>query len=208
MGASDFSLATGAGYISAELFGFMIPIFILVLTVGTGAAAIAGSEERGTLDLLLSHPIRRRSVLLQSAALIAVESFVFGAVIVVSLVIANPLANLQIALMNLLGAALGLVALGVLFGWFALAVGAATGSRSLALGMTGAIAVLTYLAGSLAGFVDFLHFAKWLSPFFYATSGSPLEHGYPWWHAAVLALAAVGVLLGGAHRFDRRDLAS
>ena len=208
MGASDFDISTGAGYVSGELFGFMIPIFILILTIGAGAAAIGGAEDRGTLDLLLSHPISRRRVLLQSAALIAVEAAIFGTVVVATLAIATPLADLQIAFVHSVGAAFGIVMLGIAVGWTALAVGAATGSRSLALAVTGTVAAITYLLGSLSGLVDFLHNAKWISPFFYANDGSPLVHGYTWWHAHVLAAFGVVALAVGAELFDRRNLSN
>ena len=208
MGASDYSMATGAGYVSGELFGFMIPIFILVLTIGAGAGAIGGAEERGTLDLVLAQPISRRRVLMQSAALVAVDAALFGVVIVVALAVANPLADLQIAFLHLVGAVAGIVLLGIVFGWFALALGAATGSRGLALGLAGGLGALTYLAGNLSGLVDFLHWAKWASPFWYATNGSPLDKGWVWWHALPLIGAALVVLVIGARAFERRDLAS
>ncbi len=208
MGASDYDISTGAGYVSGELFGFMIPIFVLVLTIGAGAAAIGGAEERGTLDLVLSHPIARRRVLMQSAALVAIESFIFGLVIVVSLAIASPLTDLRIGFANLVGAATGIAMLGLAVGWVALAIGAATGSRVIALAVTGSVSALTYLAGSLAGLVDFLHNARWFSPFFYANSGSPLEHGYTWWHGGVLAAVGVVAIVIGANAFDRRNIAN
>jgi len=208
MGASDYSMSTGAGYVSGELFGFMIPIFVLVLTIGAGGAAIGGAEASGTLDLVLSHPITRRRVLGQSAALIAIEAAVFGAVIVVALSIASPLADLKVTFTDCVGAVAGIVLLGIVFGWTALAIGAVTGSRGLALGLSGALAALTYLVGNLSGLVDFLRWGKWVSPFWYATSGSPLEHGYVWWHALPLLGVAAVVLAAGAVVFDRRDLAA
>lgn len=208
MGASGFSMATGAGYVSGELFGFMIPIFILVLTIGAGAGAIAGAEDRGTLDLVLSHPISRRRVFAQSAALVIVDAALFGLVIVVSLAIANPLADLQIAFTDMIGAVVGVALLGVVFGWMALAIGSATGSRGLALGLTGGLGALTYLAGNLSGLVDFLHWAKWVSPFWYATSGSPLDYGYVWWHALPLLGLSVVLFAMGMLRFERRNLAA
>lgn len=208
MGASDYDISTGAGYVSGELFGFMIPIFILILTIGAGAAAIGGAEERGTLDLVLSHPISRRRVLMQSAALIAVEASIFGLVIVLVLTIATPLADLEISFFNSVGAAFGVVCLGIAFGWIALALGAATGSRGLALAITGSVAAITYLLGSLSGLVDFLHNAKWISPFFYANDGSPLAHGYTWWHALVLGAIGVVALFVGNSLFDRRNLSN
>ena len=56
-GQADFTSA--AGYLGSELFAFMIPALFLVASVGNGAGAIAGEEERGTLDLLLSFPRSR-----------------------------------------------------------------------------------------------------------------------------------------------------
>lgn len=208
MGASDYDISTGAGYVSGELFGFMIPIFILILTIGAGAAAIGGAEERDVLDLLLSHPISRRRVLLQSAALIAVEAFVFAAVITATLAIATPLADLQIEFAHAVGASFGIAMLGIAVGWSALAIGAITGSRSLALAITGSVAAITYLAGSLSGLVDFLHNAKWVSPFFYANDRAPLVNGYTWWHALVLAAVGVLSLAVGSILFDRRNLSN
>ena len=208
MGASDYSMSTGAGYVSGELFGFMIPIFVLVLTIGAGGAAIGGAEANGTLDLVLSHPIMRRRVLVESAALVAAESVVFGAVIVACLSIASPLADLQVSFVNSLGAVTGIVLLGTVFGWVALAIGAMTGSRGLALGLSGAVAAATYLLGNLSGLVEFLRWGKWASPFWYATSGSPLEHGYVWWRALPLLGVGLVALVAGAAVFDRRDLAA
>lgn len=208
MGAADYSMSTGAGYVSGELFGFMIPIFVLVLTIGAGGAAIGGAESSGTLDLVLSHPITRRRVLLQSAALIAIEAVVFGAVIVLALTIASPLADLQVSFTNAVGAVAGIVLLGVALGWLALALGAATGSRGLALGLSGALAALTYLLGNLSGLVSFLRWGKWASPFWYATNGSPLEHGYVWWHALPLLGTGAVFLLVGSILFERRNLSS
>ena len=38
----------------------MAPLILLIFAVGAGADAVAGEEERGALDLLLAHPLRRR----------------------------------------------------------------------------------------------------------------------------------------------------
>ena len=47
----------------ARSFSSLGPILFLVFVVGSGARAVAGEEEAGTLDLVLSTPIRRRQVL-------------------------------------------------------------------------------------------------------------------------------------------------
>ena len=67
--------ATGAGYLGIELFSFMVPLLLLVAAIGAGARAIAGEEERGTMDLLLSNPIGRSRVVLEKGAAIVSSSW-------------------------------------------------------------------------------------------------------------------------------------
>jgi ABC-2 type transport system permease protein len=50
-GELDYS--SPAGYLGIELFSFMVPLLLLIAAIGAGSNAIAGEEERGTLDLLL-----------------------------------------------------------------------------------------------------------------------------------------------------------
>ena len=41
------SITSGPGYLDAELFSFMLPLFVLVLAIGSGARAFAGEEDAG-----------------------------------------------------------------------------------------------------------------------------------------------------------------
>ncbi len=52
------------GYLDAELFSFMLPLFVLVLAIGSGARAFAGEEDAGRLELVLSYPVRRSRAVL------------------------------------------------------------------------------------------------------------------------------------------------
>ncbi len=61
-GGAEFDYTSPAGYLGIELFSLMVPLLLIIAAVATGAAAIAGEEERGTLDLLLSLPLTRRRV--------------------------------------------------------------------------------------------------------------------------------------------------
>lgn len=206
-GVSDMDFSSGSGYLAGELFGFVIPLLILMLTIGAGGAVIGGAEERGLLDLVLSYPVRRSRVLLESAALIVLLALAFGAVVMLSLLVMDPIVSLRLSLPNLLGTVVGLTLLGIVLGWLSLVVGALTGSRGRALAVSGSVAAVAYLASSLAQLVDVLRPARLLSPFWYATSGSPLVSGYTWWYGLVLLAMAGFVLVIGVVRFDRRDLA-
>jgi ABC-2 type transport system permease protein len=146
-------------------------------------------------------------VLLQNAAVVAAEALLLGAVVAVTLLLADPVVDLRLSRANLIGTILGAVLLGVLFGWLSLVVGAATGSRAIGLGATSAFAALAYLGSTLPELVDGIRPVRWFSPFWYATSGSPLALGFDWWHALVLLALAVVVLAAGVVLFDRRALA-
>ena len=82
-GAIDYTSA--AGYLGGELFSFMVPLLLLLAAIGAGARAIAGEEEVGTLELLLSCPISRRRLVLEKLAALVVETTALGVVLLVSL---------------------------------------------------------------------------------------------------------------------------
>ena len=53
------------GFLNGELFFLMYPLLLLIYAIGFGSGAIAGEEERGTLDLLLYNPINRWRLVLE-----------------------------------------------------------------------------------------------------------------------------------------------
>ena len=100
------------------------------------------------------------------------------------------------------------VLLAIAFGSIALAVGAGTGRRSVAIGLTAGIAAGSYLIDVLALSVDGLGWLQRLSPFFFYREADPIAHGLDPWDAAVLgaiAIVATGIAVAA---FDRRDLAA
>ena len=69
LGGSD--LVSPSGYLRTQLLAFFLPMVLLVLGMGRGAALLAGEEEDRTLDLLLAQPISRsRLYLVKSAAVV------------------------------------------------------------------------------------------------------------------------------------------
>ena len=59
------TISSPVGYLRSEIFSTMGPLLLLILAIGAGARAIAGEEERKTLDLLLANPVTRRTVVMQ-----------------------------------------------------------------------------------------------------------------------------------------------
>jgi ABC-2 type transport system permease protein len=200
-------LASPAGYLQATVFGIIVPLLLILFAAATGARAIAGDEEAGTLDLVLAHPVSRGGLALQRFAALALATLALGAVVLlVLLALAGP-AGLEIAAGNLAAMVLHLVLLGICFGALALALGGIVGRRGPVLAGTAAIAVLAYFANTLAPQVDTLAWLRRLSPFYYYSGGEPLRRGLQFGDAATLCAIAAVLVAVGTLVFDRRDVA-
>jgi ABC-2 type transport system permease protein len=199
---------TPAGYLGIELFSLMVPLLLLIAAIGTGAGAIAGEEERGTLELLLANPVSRTQVVLEKSVALVLEIAALGLVLWLALWIGAISAGMDISAGRLASATVSAVVLALAYGALALLLGAATGRRVLAIGVTAAAGVAAYLVNGLAPLVHALEIPQKLSPFYHYAAGDPLRHGLAWSHVLVLvAITAVATALApGA--FSRRDVSS
>jgi ABC-2 type transport system permease protein len=93
------------------------------------------------------------------------------------------------------------------FGALAYAVGAATGSRSLALGVGAAAGVLGYLANGIIPLVEGLEWVEALSPFGWLVGGDPLRNGIRLGDSSLMAGLVVVLVASGTWAFNRRDIA-
>lgn len=202
----ELSLGTPVGYLQSELFSFMGPALILVFAIGAGARSLAGEEEQGTLDLLVVTPITRRMIVLQKFAAMALTALGLGVVLWISAVVVGRLFGLDVAIPDIAAATLHLLLLGVAFGAIAMFLGAWRGRRALALGITSALAVGTFILNAFAPTVDGFAWAARLSPFFYYGDSLPLRNGLQIGHASVLVAIATVALVATVAAFDRRDL--
>lgn len=173
------SMSTGAGYLNAELFSLMLPAIFIVFAVGRGARLIAAEEEDGTLELLLTMPISRTAVLLQKAAGLVVELFVLTVVLLAATCATSSIFGLDVGVLAATNGALAMGLLGLEFGLIALALSAASGRRTFAVGVTSAIAGASYLVYLAAQLVESLRPLRNVSPFHQAISGGPIGDRFP-----------------------------
>lgn len=202
----SFDYTSPAGYLGVELFSLIVPLLLIIAAVATGAGAIAGEEDRGTLDLLMSLPLTRRRVTAEKLGAMAAEVVALGLVLLVALWIGVQAIDMGVSLAHLAAVTLAAVLLAMGFGALALFLGAATGSRGVAIGVTSALAVAAYLVNSLAALVSQLEAAQRFTPFYHYSAPDPLRNGFSGWHLVAL-LAVVGVASAAALVVvDRRDL--
>ncbi len=206
MGFTD--MTTPAGYLGATTFGLLGPLLMIVFGTAWGSRAIAGEEESGRLDLVLAHPVSRWSVLLQRTLAGLAALTVAGLALCVALIVASRFADFsQLSIMDIAAASLQLVLLGALFGALALAVGAASGRRGLAIGVVAIVGVIAYFGNTLGPSLDLTAWLRDVSPFHYYSGGEPLRNGFQLIDALVLLVTSIALVVLGGLAFDRRDVA-
>jgi ABC-2 type transport system permease protein len=204
----DLNIASGAGFLGSEVFSFWAPIVLVAVAIAAGAAAIAGEEERGTLDLLLSLPVSRMHCLLEKLAALVVETFALAAVLWILLVIGAYSSGMGVSAGNLGAAVLGALLFALDFGTLALLIGAGTGRKALAIGISATLAVAADVLNALAPLASWLKDVKLVSPYYYYSSGDPLRHGVPATYTLILLAIAIVFAALALPFFRRRDIAA
>jgi ABC-2 type transport system permease protein len=201
---ADFT--TAAGYLNTELLSFMGPLLVLVYAIGAGSTAVAGEEDRHTLDLLLANPLSPGRVVVEKfVALVGGVALLMGA-LWVALIAEGALAGLDAPIANAAAAAVHLGALGVEFGALALLVGALSGHLGASRAVPGLVAVLSYLVNGFGQLVAGLRPLRPFSPFYAYNGHDPLRTGV-WVPGLVVLTATTAVLVGAAAAaFSRRDI--
>ncbi len=199
------AMLNGSGYLNAELFSIMLPVLFVIFGIARGARMIAGEEEAGTLEVLLVTPVSPVRLLLQQAAALATTLGALGVVLFLAIAGASGVFGLGVPVGQAAAAALAMALLGLEHGYLALAVGAVTGRRSLAIAGASVVAVLGYVLYIAGQLVDRVSHWQPVSPFYQAIHGGPLGGGLPvsfgWIILATLAFVAVA-----APVFNRRDI--
>lgn len=200
-------LASAAGYLDGTVFALTAPVLLIIMALAMGTRAIAGEEEEGQLDLVLSHPVSRGRLLLERAAALALAVTLGGLAVFITLWLARaPTGLTDVLPAGLAAASLLLTLLGLVYGALALCIGAATGRPGLSTAVAGLAAVLGYMGHTFAPGVEQLAWLRHLSPFHYALAGSPLRDGLAWGDAAVLLGAAALLIALALWLFSRRDI--
>jgi ABC-2 type transport system permease protein len=199
------AMTSGTGYFNVELFSMMLPIIFLVFGISRGARLVAGEEEAGTLEVLASVSVPRLRILGEKALVLVTSLTALGVVTLLATSATSGLFGMDVPVGEALAASAAMALLGMEFGLIALAVGAFSGHRGLALGTASALATASYLLFVAGVFVEAVESWRVVSPFQQALEGGPIGGG---WRAAFLLMPLVGALVTAAsgRRFDRRDL--
>lgn len=199
------SLTSPVGWMNANVYSNFLPLIVLVITLGYGAGCVAGQDEAGTLSLVVTLPRTRRAILWQKAAVLALVALP-TVVAVWAVALVGRALELTIDPWHLTGTTLTVLLLGIDFGVLAMLIGAITGTRGEALGISSGVAAAMYLISSLAPVTDWIKPLRFLSLFYWAIGNGQLEDGITIGQVGVLVAVAVVMLAFAVTAFDRLDV--
>lgn len=201
------TMNTMEGFLSLELFSFFFPALTLGFGITYGGGAIGSEEESGTLDVLLSYPISRRSVLVQKFAATGVFASLVLIATIAGLMLGIVIIDSTINVGNLLAAVLNVGLLTLLFGTLALALTGVGLSRGAASGISAGLAAITFLLNGLAPLADLPDVLRHITPWYYYDATEVILSGFVPLNAAVLFVGVLLLLVVGLVGFQRRDIA-
>ncbi|MEV4569029.1 ABC transporter permease subunit [Nonomuraea sp. NPDC049419] len=199
-------ITSGAGYLQTVVYQLFVPMLFIACATLLANRALAGPEEAGTLELVVTLPVDRRRLVLDKFLALAVALVVVAAVTLLVAVAMSALVRTGVPFDRILAAQVGVLLLALFFGALALAVGAVAGRRAAASSAVGVWAVLGYAVVTVGRSWDAVAWLRWLSPFHYYADGRPLYEGLPVTDYLVLAGATAVLALTAVLAFDRRDV--
>ena len=198
-------LSSSAGWLNGNIYANFLPLVMLLVTIGFGAAALAGQDEDGTLCLVAVLPLRRRTIALEKIAAMAVQAALVAAATGVCVSIGRSF-DLAVTFGNVVSISVTVCLLGLDFGLVTMAAGAFTGRRGSAIGLGATLAAVSYLIGSLAAVVSWIRPARYVSLFYWSVGDNQIANGVSLADYAVLLAVGLCALVAAVVAFQRLDL--
>ena len=197
-------LSTIEGFLASQLFSFLVPISLAFFPILASSGAIAGAEERGTIDVLLGNPIPRWQLVVGNFVATSVSLLGVAAILGISTWVPAVLLDVDLSLGTTAEAMLNLWPLCAFFGGLAMLCSAVFHRRVLATMIPGAVLVAMYFVNALGNLVEELEDVQPFTVFHYY--GSAIEDGIDWVDFGGVSLAALALVLLAALAFTRRDI--
>ena len=203
-GGDANTILTPEGFVGMYAFS-MLPLILGIFVLAAGSLLIVGDEERGRLDLILSHPVGRNAFFF--ARLSAFGCALLGILLVswLGFCVLLDSSTMDITWGRMVLPFLSLMAQGLVYGMLALLLSLLLPSRSLSATITGLVLVTSYFLSSMAFMDEKLQtIAKFLPHAYY--QGTTAFHDFNLtWFFSLLGICA-GMALWAWRLFVRRDI--
>ncbi|HEX5164546.1 MAG TPA: ABC transporter permease subunit [Thermomicrobiales bacterium] len=190
-------------YLTGQILSYL-PLVIAFIPIMLFSGALAGAEERGSLDVLLGTPLSRRELVLTTFLTGAFNLFVVLLGLAIGLWLTSLAVDAGLSIRKALAGSLVAWPIGLAFGSVALLGSAVMRQRSRVLGLAIGLMFAMYALYVLSKLVDSLDWLKWLSAFHYY--GAAVEDGVYWLGVAVLLATTAVLTVLAVLGFERRDI--
>lgn len=196
--------STVGGFLGGQFFNYLGPLVLSFFPILVLSAAIAGAEERGTIDVLLGKPLPRWQLVVGSFVTVGLSLLGILAILTLFTWLAAAVADVELSFGTAVEGALSLWPVSLFFGGLALLCSAIFRQRILAIAVPAAALFGMYLLDVIGGLAEDAEGLQSISAFYYYSSG--ITEGIDWASfggliAAALVLAVLAVLA-----FRRRDI--
>jgi ABC-2 type transport system permease protein len=198
-------LFTPGGYLHTEFFSYM-PLILGIFVLSMGSALLAGEEESGILDLLLSYPISRTRLFF--GKLLAYLAAIFSMLALIWMAFLLFIQGTRLEGITAGEMALPFISLGALlifFGALALLLSMILPSQRSATMMTSLFLFASFFFTVMSRMDDNLEGFEKFFPFHYYQGGEAL-HDMNWLWIGILVAFAALMFVGTWGLFERRDV--
>ena len=207
-GSNNADISSPAGWLNIELYGVMLPFILIIYGILNSANSIAGEESNGTLELLVTSPISRIQIAIEKYLVIILGMVIISSLYTLCLILFKNsflMNDLQSSSLVTAGFEVFILALG--YSSICFAMGAATGNKSLTLGLSFVISIGSYLWNGFYKFLpDFLYPINNLSLFKYYSALDSSATNVDFTELLIISCLSILVVAISISIFRNRDL--
>lgn len=208
--ALGISMATFEGYMASTVNN-LVPLILALYAVTNGTSTLAGEEEEGRLEMIAALPLPRRQIVLAKAAALGIALLLILAIVSAGAALTMAAIQSQVeTTVTPTGLFVNLLAAWPLvfaFGMISLFLAAFCPSRRIAVALSVAVVLASFLGNNLAGMISSLESVRGLFLFhYYDASADGLINGQAPGDIAILLAVALVALGLAIFFFGRRDL--
>jgi ABC-2 type transport system permease protein len=201
-------IATGSGYTEATFHGLVGFVLLVIAASSWGAAAVAGDEESGSLELTLAHGVTRPQIVLERTLGVTIRLIWLVLLSAILILVLNPGAQLGLSLSGVAAVSAAYLGLGLLSATLGIAVGAVTGRKNYAVAASAGIAVLGYVVNAIGAQRPDLDALRDYTPYGWAFHNTPLASGPDWAGLGLLFGCSLLFVIVAVVTFRRRDISA
>jgi ABC-2 type transport system permease protein len=198
------SIDSPAQFLNGEMFSLIVPLAIAFFAIRSATRPIVGAEERHWLDVVLSAPVRRRTLAAGAFVSSAISTALILAVTGVLIWLSGEIFGAVVPAGDVLAGVASVWPLGLFFAGFALVLAGLMSNWSTVTEVAGGLLVAMYAIDVATRVSSSLHGLRPLTVFHYY--GSAMVDGINLADFVALTAAALALATAGAVLFERRDV--